>query len=133
MIPDKQLLGQENFEIAIYPSKTYRMDIERGHIGGMVDGINSMPQAIYKALNTERFNYSGYTMNYGVELFDLYGAPINYALSELKARISEVLTWDSRVISVTDFEFEVNGHQVHCKFIVHTIYRDLVSERTVNI
>lgn len=133
MIPEQGLLAQEEFEISIYPSRTYRMDIERGRIIGMVDGIESMPQAIYKVLNTERFDYIAYSTNYGVELFDLYGESMNYVLSEIKARITEALTWDSRIKSVDNFEFEINQHQIHCTFTVHTIHGELAAERIVEI
>lgn len=133
MIPEQTPLNQQEFEIDIYPSKTYRMDLKNGRITGKIDDLDSMTQAIYKILNTERFDYFAYSTNYGIELADLFGQPMNYVLSELKSRIIEALTWDSRINSVDNFIFEVDKRTVHCTFTAHTIHGDISAERTVVI
>lgn len=126
-----EALTEESFEIDNYPSKTYRMELEKHYIRGKVDGIESIPQVIYKILYTERSQFLAYSDNYGIELDDLYGKPVTYVLPELERRIKEALEWDSRINSVDSFVFIVNGSSVTVTFTVHTIFGDVESERTV--
>lgn len=132
LIPQNSFPDDE-FEFVIFPTKTYAMDLENGRIIGYTDGQEAMKQAIYKVLNTERFEYGAYSNNYGVELNELIGMPITYVLPEIKRCITEALTWDSRINSVDGFEFETEMGKVHCTFIVHTIHGDIDAEKVVNI
>lgn len=102
------------------PSLTYRMDVKQERIVGKIDGIEAVKQAVYKALNTERYNYPIYSWNYGVETKDLYGRDMDYCKSELKRRIGEALTQDDRIDSVSDFEFTVDGSKLTAFFVVHS-------------
>ena len=106
---NNEVLTDPEYEISIYPSKTYFMNLEKYRIVGTVDGIESIPQAIFKILYTERSTYLAYSDNYGIELMDLYGMPTTYILPELERRIKEALEWDSRIESVDNFEFELKG------------------------
>lgn len=133
MIPSVNGFLSEEFEIKEQPSKTYRMDIETERIRGFTDDINSMKQAVFKILNTERYQYIIYSWNYGIETIDLYGQNTSYVMSELKRRISEALLWDSRIKSVDNFEFSSEKGKITCKFIVHTIFGDVDAERAVNV
>lgn len=133
MIPENSPIMQEEFEIKIYPTKTYLLDDKNGRIGGMIDGLEAMMQTVQKILNTERFEYTGYSMNYGIETVDLYGEPMTYVLSEIKERITDALTWDTRINSVDSFEQQVEGNKLICKFVVHTIHGDLDAEKAVEI
>ncbi len=133
MIPENTPLIQEDVEITIYPSKTYRMDEEKGRIIGTVDGLEAMMQTVQKILSTERFEYTGYSLNYGIETMDLFGEPIPYVLSELKERITDALMWDSRITGVTNFEQRVEENKIICQFLVHTIHGDIEAERAVEI
>lgn len=133
MIPENTPLIQEDVEITIYPSKTYRMDEEKGRIIGTVDGLEAMMQTVQKILSTERFEYTGYSLNYGIETMDLFGEPIPYVLSELKERITDALMWDSRITGVTNFEQRVEENKIICQFVVHTIHGDIEAERAVEI
>ncbi len=54
-------------EAAEQPSKTYRLDIDNGHISGTVDGIEAVEQAIRKAIITQRFCNLIYDSDYGCE------------------------------------------------------------------
>lgn len=128
-----EALTEEEFEIENYPSKTYCMDMERFRIKGKIDGIESMPQVIYKILYTERDTFLAYSDDYGIELEDLYGEPVTFVLPELERRIKEALEWDSRIDSVDEFEFNVNGSDITATFTVHTIFGDIETERTVEI
>ncbi len=52
------------------PSKTYRLDLDKGRIIGKVDGLAAVNQAIRKALITPRFRCLIYEQPYGSELKD---------------------------------------------------------------
>ena len=135
LTPDVQneVLLEEEYTIGIYPSKTYYMNLDRFRIQGNTDDIESIPQAIYCVLNTERSKYLAYSDNYGVEFEELYGKPMTYVIPELERRIKEALEWDTRIDSVDDFVFEEKGNSIHVTFTVHTIYGDVEAERTVEI
>lgn len=133
MIPSTSGFLPQDFEIKEQPSKTYFMDIEAERIRGFTDDINSMKQAVFKILNTERYQYVIYSWNYGIETIDLYGQNTSYVMSELKRRITEALLWDSRIKSVDNFEFSSERGKISCKFIAHTIFGDVDAERAVNV
>lgn len=132
MLPENKALETE-FEIGIYPSKTYLLGQEKKRIRGIVDERDAMLQAIRHTLSTERYEYPVYSRNYGVELLELIGEPISYVLPEIKRRITEALTWDSRINSVDNFEFTVDHGKVHCTFIAHTVFGDVKAEKVVPI
>lgn len=130
---DDNVIQEEDLELITYPTKTYYMDLEKGRIRGFSDDLESVKQVIFLALNTERSTYLAYSDNYGVELVDLIGEPMSYVLAELERRITEALTWDSRIESVDNFEYEVDGRSVHVTFTVHTDFGDIDSESEVEV
>lgn len=128
----------DNLEIVGEPSYTYRMvlptrDGDATIFRGKVDELEAVKQAVYKILNTERYQYLIYSWNYGIELLDLFGQPIPWVYPELERRITEALVWDDRIDSVTDFEFENVKNEVHAKFTVNTIYGSYNETLTVAI
>ena len=130
---EDNVLEEEDLELITYPTKTYNMELEEGRIRGFSDDLESMKQVIFLALNTERSTYLAFSDNYGVELADLYGEPMSYVMAELERRITEALTWDSRIESVDNFEFDVNGRSVHTQFTVHTEFGEIESESEVEV
>ena len=115
------------------PTHTYKLRIEAERVQGYADGQEAMKLAIFKILQTERYQYPEvYSDNYGVELWDLIGQPIPYVLPEIERRIREALTWDERIDSVDGFDFEVQKSKVHTTFTAHTIFGDLDIETAVN-
>lgn len=133
MIPSASAFLEQDFEIEEQPTLTYKMNLEDGHIRGCAQGLEAMKQAIYKILMTERYQYTIYSWDYGIETLDLYGEPVSYVCPELERRISEALIWDSRIESVSDFEFDISKKGViHVLFTVHTIFGDVQSEKEVN-
>ena len=122
---------EENYKLSTYPTKTYNMNLEEGRIIGFADDLESMRQVVYLILNIERSTYLAFSDDYGVELDDLVGMPIIYVLAEAERRIKEALTWDSRIESVDNFEFQINGHDVHVTFTVHTDFGDIDAESEV--
>ena len=133
MIPGTNGFLSQDFEITQQPSKTYQMNMQLLNIRGFAKEQLAMAQLIYKILNTERYQYVIYSWNYGVELLDLFGEPVSYVCPELKRRITEALTQDSRIQSVDAFDFEVEKGKVHVTFTAHTIFGDIPAEKVVNI
>lgn len=134
MIPSTVGFLNQDFEIEEQPSKVYKMDLEGDSIRGFCDGQDAMKQAVFRILNTERYQYLIYSWNYGIETLDLYGEPVTWVCPELERRITEALSVDSRITSVTDFEHDISVKGViHTTFTVHTIFGDIEAEREVNI
>lgn len=125
MIPKSEIgnvpLAQEQ-----QPSKTFQLREDR--LTGMADGLEAVKQAVYFALNVERYDWPIYSWNYGVELRDLLGQPRDYVQSELKRRIPEALLQDDRIEAVDGFRFEFHGRAVTAWFTVHSMYGDFEKE-----
>lgn len=116
--------------IAHQPSYTYAIDYARdSQIRGFTDDLEAMKQAIYKIINTERYEYIIYSWNYGIELQDLFGQPIPYVYAELQRRIIEALLADDRIKDVYGFEFGHNQGDVFTTFSVDTIYGTIIDIR----
>ena len=107
-------------------TKTYKMELYKGeYILGFVDDLKAMEQAIYKIIRTERYEYIIYSWNYGIELEDLFGMPVEYCVVELERRISEALLQDNRITAVHSFEFDTEserGTVLIKKFIAETVF-----------
>lgn len=140
MIPTGINEVQENdgllndFEYEKQPDLTYKLNIEAERIGGFVDELEAYKQAIYKILNTERYDYIIYSWNYGIELKDLFGQPIPYVIPELERRITEAVMADDRTESVSNFEFDTPKRGVvHVKFTATSIYGEVEINKMVEI
>lgn len=134
MIPKTVSFDANTFEITEQPTLTHRMDREKEYIRGKTDEIEAMKQAVYKILMTERYGSIIYSGNYGIELADLFGQPVSYVCPELERRITEALLWDSRIESVSNFEFDLSKKGVVAvRFKVQTVFGAFEAERTVNI
>ena len=131
MIPQASI----NIEIApeevIETSRTYKLSGDK--IQGYTDGIEALKQAIYKVLNTERYEYPIYSFNYGIELESLIGKDRTYVQIELKRRIRECLLRDERIENVDNFRFQAEGDQIKCTFDVYSIYGGLTATQEVSI
>ncbi len=133
MIPSTTEFFKQDFEFEEQPTYTYKMNLDTGTIRGYTDGLDAMRQAIFKILQTERYQYVMYSWDYGVETLDLYGEPVSYVCPELERRITEALTWDERIKSVNNFEFDVIGKgAIHVSFVAHTVFGEVQAETKVN-
>ena len=133
MLPVSEDLS-ENDEEEVMPSLTWKLDSETMTMEGTVDGIDSVKQAILCILNTERYEYLIYSWNYGVELVELLGEPISYAVPELKRRIAEALEQDDRINGIRDFQFDAsNQGTVLVSFVAETIFGTLGIEKEVSV
>lgn len=134
MIPSTTGFLSQGLEIEEKPSLTYKMDLYGDSVRGYADGREAMKQAIFRILQTERYQYLIYPWWYGIETLDLYGEPVGWVCAELEGRITEALLMDSRITSVTDFEHDTSVKGViHTTFTTHTIYGDILSEKEVSI
>ncbi len=132
MIP--QTTALPNTEYQKQPSYTYRMDLKKEIVSGHCDNLEAMQQAVYKVINTERYQYPIYSWNYGIELQDLIGMEVNYCMCEIERRIREALKQDDRVNDVYDFVFETPKKGViFVTFKVDTTEGTVTAERTVTI
>lgn len=133
MIPKNDNLASDITIIEI-PSKTYKMDLSGDVIHGYTDGLDAMRQAIYKIIRTERYKHIIYSFNYGIELMDLIGTPVSFAIPEIERRITEALLSDDRIVSVNNFEFELpRKGVVFVKFTAETTQGNVTIESEVNI
>ena len=140
MIPNVKLLTSEITKTG-YPNKTYRIvlseknvvddsptprgitispDSADDRISGYADDLDSVIQAVYLILSSERYQFNIYSWDYGVELIDLFGKPMPYVMAVLPRRIREALTQDNRIKDVVDFTFEKHGKKLHTTFTVVT-------------
>ena len=132
MIPAVTGFLKEDFEIEEQPDKTYKM--QETILRGKIEGKEAVRQAVYKILNTERYQYPVYSWDYGIELVDLYGEPFSYVCPELERRITEALTGDTRIQSADNFTFEQKaGGRILVTFTVHTVYGDIDTEQEVDV
>ena len=133
MIPTTSGVLSTELTVERQPTKTYKLNIENNIITGLCDGLESMTQVVYKILNTERYTSIMYSWNYGIELLDLFGEPIDYVVSELQRRITEALLQDDRILSVDEFEYNTDRKNVYITFTVHTIFGEVQSEKVVEV
>lgn len=131
MIPTDSI---EEFTVETEPSKTYCLDIEKGTIEGLCDGRKAVEQAIYLALETERYKYVIYSSNYGSELEPLYGKQMSYAASQIKGIIKDALIADDRIKNIYDFKIvRLDKSTLKVTFTAETVFGDINVEREVKI
>ena len=135
MIPESGNLLDIN--IVTIPTKTYKMELEENsnRISGFTDEQDAMKQAIYKIIRTERYKYIIYDWNYGIELEDLFGMPVNYCVPEIERRIREALLQDTRISEVNNFEFDTSKKGVVLvKFTAYTEFGEVnITDEEVSI
>lgn len=126
-------LDLARFQIATQPGHTHKLDIDQQRVRGTTDERDAVLQAAYLILNVERYAYPIYSRNYGSELSDLIGKPKDYAMSEMKRRITEALLQDDRITSLSDWGFETGRKSVRASFVIHTIYGDVEAAKEVDV
>ncbi len=121
------------FSFEEQPGFTHKLLVDRGRVGDMTDEKDALLQAIYLILSVERYAYPIYSRNYGVELGELIGQPKDYAMSEIKRRITEALEQDDRILGLSDWDFTPGPKWVRVAFTVNTIYGALEASKEVEI
>ncbi|MBP2116265.1 DUF2634 domain-containing protein [Paenibacillus silagei] len=107
------------------PSLTYRMDWDRGRIGGQVDGLEAVKQAAIKVLQTSRYEHLIYSTDYGTEWKLVLGQDRLLARPELRRLISDALLQDERIQALEDVEIFFDGDMVSFSCTAVTIYGDV--------
>ncbi|OUS69764.1 hypothetical protein B1748_30110 [Paenibacillus sp. MY03] len=107
-------------ERAELPSRTWRIDFEKGRAGGMTDGLEAVRQAVYKILQTERFKHLIYSSDYGCELRSLVGRSPSAIPMEAERMLKEALGQDERIEGIEGIETVVRGDQAVITFTVVT-------------
>jgi hypothetical protein len=115
------------------PSRTYGINTAKNVIGGYIDGLDSVRQAVELIMSTERYIYPIYSWNYGVELERLVGKDALYITAEIKRRIREALEQDDRVNEVSGFKFTRKEDELLVEFDVVTDYGNFRIETAVSI
>ena len=136
MVPirDRKNNINQNITVESSPTKTYKMKLFGDRIHGKTDEQEAMKQAIYKILNTERYNYPIYSWNYGIELKDLFGKPKSFCKSEIKRRVKEALLQDERILEVSAFSFkDKKRRELAVTFTAKTIYGEINITKGVQI
>lgn len=115
------------------PSKTWKLDFERGRVTSMIDRLEAVKQAVSLILQTERFHYLIYSKNFGVELEGVIGMSAGLLESEIRRRIREALLQDDRIRDVTDITISVNGDSASVRFTVVTIFGTVAEEMAIDV
>lgn len=113
------------------PTLTYKIDLKRGRFTGMVDGLQAMEQAIFKILNTNRFEHMIYSDDYGFE--NIIGSDRIFINAELPRRIEESLLQDERITSVDIISIDFADDIANVKILCNTIYGDVNVLKEVGI
>ena len=105
-------------------SNTYKIHANR--IQGYAEKLEALQQAIYKVLNTEKYEYSIYSFDFGIELESLIGQDAAYVKIEMKRRIEDCLLQDE------NFCCNVSKDEILCTFNVVSIYGEISITKEVN-
>ncbi|TKJ93314.1 DUF2634 domain-containing protein [Paenibacillus sp. CFBP13512] len=119
-LPPEQAIDTETVTM---PSLTYQVGWERGVITGMIDGLDSIRQAVLKILNTERYQYLIYSEDYGTEWQQILGQDHLFVRAEIQRMITEALLQDDRIEQIVDFQtYWTSGEDIRVSFTVQTRY-----------
>lgn len=116
------------------PSRTYKLDLEKGRIAGTVDGLEAVNQAIRKAIITPRFKCLIYDNQYGSEVQEAIiaqDATPEYTEAVLPGFIKDALKPDTRILNVYDFQFEFEADGAHIFFRADTIFGETAFEEVI--
>ena len=123
MIPqiNNQLIG-ESIQYR-QPNLTYR--VGDSTVAGKIDKLDSVKQAIYHILSTERYSNPIYDGDYGVELEQYIGKDIGFIMAGIQETLRDALLQDDRISDVQVDNVEKSDKQNNAcliDFTVFTIY-----------
>jgi hypothetical protein len=108
MIPENAM-NLTTLERTVYPSTTYKLDLQSKRIGRKIDGLEAAMQAVTKVFLTERYANVIYSGNYGVELESLIGKDFDYVMADLQRRLEEAVLGDDRIQSISSLTANKTG------------------------
>lgn len=130
MTPQIQAQLTQNIQEFRQPNLSYRLNEE--NVAGKVDNLDSVKQAIYHILMTERYSNPIYDDNYGVELEQYVGKDIGFIQADIEQTLREALTQDDRITDViVDSVTQQEKGSCLIEFTVLTIYGNI--EESLNV
>jgi len=117
-------------------TRTYRMNYAQKRIGGYIDGVEAIGQAVWKILQTRRFAHIIYDDQYGNDLFNKINESSltpRYIASEVPKMIEEALLADPRILEVVGFKWtKIDDVSVHIEIEVRTTYGQVDLEGVID-
>ena len=122
------IYAQAEKEITL-PSKTWKIDFEKGTVLGKTDSLDALQQSIFTRVLTMSGVYDIFSVEYGLPLYDLMklSAPLIYVV--LCEKITATLLQDDRITGVSNFIFDQSGKSVLVSFDVSSIFGATTIER----
>lgn len=123
-----------NIENSVQSSKTYKLDSFNGRITRKIDELESIKQAVFKILQTERFENVIYDANYGVELIGFIGKPKDFVKNDIERTIKDAILADERILNIESFNIiDENKDKLEIEFKVNSIFGNIDFESVVRI
>lgn len=79
---------------------TYYIDSKTGHLSSMIDNKESIIQSVFKALDTQKFEYQIYSWFYGLDMEPFIGQDIEYIRVNIRRYLEDCLLQDDRIFSI---------------------------------
>lgn len=114
------------------PNLTYRLGDKT--VAGKVDGLDSIRQAVFHILSTERYSSPVYDDDYGAELEQYIGKDIGYITADIENTLRDALCQDDRITDVQVDDVSRSAEQESAcvvEFTVFTIYGNI--EESLNV
>lgn len=102
------------------PNLTYKLNEKT--VTGNIDKIESIKQAIYHILMTERYSNPIYSDDYGVELEQYIGKDFGYVVAHIQDTLNDALLQDDRITSVVVDDVSKSDKQQNACLILFTVY-----------
>ncbi|CEN21201.1 DUF2634 domain-containing protein [Paraclostridium sordellii] len=123
-----------NIENSVQSSKTYKLDSFNGRITRKIDELESIKQAVFKILQTERFENVIYDANYGVELAGFIGKPKDFVKNDIERTIKDALLADERILNIESFNIiDDIKDNFKIEFKINSIFGNIDFESVVRI
>jgi phage baseplate assembly protein W len=132
MIPTGGELINTPVEDVEQPSRTYRLDLKRNQIVGTVNDLEAVRQAVFKILQTERFQHLIYSFDYGHDLKTLIGSNPTFVKSEVKRMLREAFIQDSRITGIEKVQITNENENLIVEFTVVSKYGSFQATQEVN-
>lgn len=109
-----------------FATNTFKRDEAGKRI--IVEGDEALKVWVFKALQTERYQYLAYSWRYGIELKPFIGLvmTVQERESELKRVIVECLMVNPYIRSIDNVTFENDGDTLHTHIELTTIYGEVM-------
>ena len=123
----------EEKDLPLYKEYAWNFEVDKfiydntgNHV--LVEGNEAIKVWIYKALKTERFRYTAYSWQYGIELKKFIGKVMSVGerISEFKRAIIECLMVNPYIKSIDSITITQEKTKLICKINLTTVYGELI-------